>query len=94
MSRAILPRVFTPVEIIIALVVSMIGAALQGVVGFGFGVFSVPILTIVNPELTPIPQLILALPLTTSIALMPPSARSIDLTSWLPDGCCPECWLV
>ena len=43
---------FTPVEIIIALVVSTIGAALQGVIGFGFGVLSVPILTILNPELT------------------------------------------
>lgn len=80
------PPVFTPVEIIIALVVSMIGAALQGVVGFGFGVLSVPILTILNPELTPIPQLILALPLATSIALR--DRRHLDLrgAAWVIAG--------
>lgn len=77
---------FTPLEIIIALVVSTIGAALQGVVGFGFGVLSVPILTILNPELTPIPQLILALPLTTSIALR--DRRHLDLSgaAWVIVG--------
>jgi uncharacterized membrane protein YfcA len=78
--------VFTPAEIIIALVVSTIGAALQGVVGFGFGVLSVPILTIVNPDLTPIPQLMLAVPLATSIALR--DRRHLDLTgaAWVIAG--------
>ena len=60
---------FSPFEIVIAIVVSAIGAALKDVVGFGFGVLSVPILTILNPDFTPIPQLILALPLTATIAL-------------------------
>lgn len=77
---------FTTVEIIIALAVSTIGAALQGVVGFGFGVLSVPILTILNPDLTPIPQLILALPLTASIALR--DRRHLDLrgAAWVITG--------
>ncbi len=76
----------TPVEIAIALVVSAVGAALQGVVGFGFGVLSVPILTIVNPTLTPIPQLMLALPLTTWIALK--NRRHLDLkgAAWVVAG--------
>lgn len=80
------PPVFTPVEIIIALVVSTIGAALQGVVGFGFGVLSVPILTIINPDFTPIPQLILALPLATTIALR--ERRHLDLSgaAWVIAG--------
>ncbi len=84
---------FTPIEIVIALVVSAIGAALQGVVGFGFGVLSVPILTILNPDLTPIPQLILALPLATTIALR--ERRHLDLSgaAWViagrfPGGLC------
>jgi uncharacterized membrane protein YfcA len=78
--------VFTPVEIIIALVVSTIGSALQGVVGFGFGVLSVPILTILDPAFTPIPQLILALPLTISIALR--DRRHLDLSgaAWVIVG--------
>ncbi|MFW2339674.1 MAG: TSUP family transporter [Acidimicrobiia bacterium] len=77
---------FTPVEIIIALVVSTIGAALQGVVGFGFGVLSVPILTILDPAFTPVPQLILALPLTISIALR--DRRHLDLSgaAWVIAG--------
>ncbi|MDH5373592.1 MAG: TSUP family transporter, partial [Acidimicrobiia bacterium] len=77
---------FTPVEIIIALVVSTIGAAIQGVVGFGFGVLSVPILTIINPDFTPIPQLILALPLAMTIALR--ERRHLDLSgaAWVIAG--------
>lgn len=78
--------VFTPVEIVIAVVVSALGAALQGVVGIGFGVVSVPILTIVDPNLTPIPQLILALPLAASIALR--ERRHLDLrgAAWVIVG--------
>ena len=77
---------FSPIEIVLAIVVSAIGAALQGVVGFGFGVLSVPILTILNPDLTPIPQLMLALPLTTTIALR--DRRHLDLigAGWVIAG--------
>ncbi len=80
------PAVLTPTKIIIALAVSALGAALQGVVGFGFGVLSVPILTIVDPGLTPIPQLLLALPLTASIALR--ERRHLDLrgAAWVIAG--------
>lgn len=76
----------TTTTIIIAVLVSALGAALQGVVGFGFGVLSVPILTIIDPELTPIPQLLLALPLTTSIALR--DRRHLDLrgAAWVIAG--------
>ena len=77
---------FSPIEIVIAIVVSAIGAALQGVVGIGFGVVSVPILTILNPDFTPIPQLMLALPLTTTIALL--DRRHLDLkgAGWVIAG--------
>jgi hypothetical protein len=68
---------FTPLEITVALVVTAIGASLQGVVGFGFGVLSVPILTILDPAFTPVPQLLLALPLATVIALR--DRRHLDL---------------
>lgn len=77
---------YSPLEIVLALLVSAIGAALQGVVGFGFGVLSVPILTILNPDFTPIPQLMLALPLTLTIALR--DRRHLDLTgaAWIIAG--------
>ena len=46
-------------ELAIGVGVVVIAAALQGSIGFGLAVLSVPILTVVNPVFTPIPTLIL-----------------------------------
>lgn len=54
---------FTVSEILIGIVVVTVSASLQGSIGFGFAVLSVPILTLVDPAFTPIPILLLALPL-------------------------------
>lgn len=54
---------FTTPEILIGIVVVTVAASLQGSIGFGFAVLSVPILTLVDPAFTPIPMLLLALPL-------------------------------
>lgn len=54
---------FTVSEILIGIVVVAVSASLQGSIGFGFAVLSVPILTLVDPAFTPIPMLLLALPL-------------------------------
>lgn len=63
-SPRYLPRsVFPPVEIAVAWIVTFVAAALQGSLGFGFNVISVPILTLVDPALTPIPQLFISLPI-------------------------------
>ncbi|MEA2002909.1 MAG: sulfite exporter TauE/SafE family protein [Actinomycetota bacterium] len=58
----------SPVELAIALAVTAIGAAVQGTVGMGFAVVSVPILSLVNPLLAPVPQLLMAMPLSVSMA--------------------------
>lgn len=58
----------SPIELAIALVVTAFGAAVQGTIGIGFGVLSVPILSLVNPVLAPVPQLLLAAPLAMSMA--------------------------
>lgn len=51
----------TAQELTIGIGVVMVASALQGSIGFGLAVLSVPILTVVNPVFTPIPVLILSL---------------------------------
>ena len=54
-------------ELVIGLIVSAVGAAIQGTIGFGFGVLSVPILSLLNPVMAPVPQLLMVLPLTVAM---------------------------
>ena len=53
-------------ELVVALVVTALGAIVQGTIGVGFGMLSVPVLSLVNPVLAPVPQLLLAAPLALS----------------------------
>lgn len=53
---------------VVALAVTFVAAAVQGVVGLGFAMVSVPILALVDPSLAPVPQLLITLPLTLSMA--------------------------
>ena len=57
----------SPTELAIALVITVLGAIVQGTIGVGFAVLSVPILSLVNPVLAPVPQLLLAVPLAISM---------------------------
>lgn len=54
-------------ELVVALVVTALGAIVQGTIGVGFGMLSVPLLSLVNPILAPVPQLLLAAPLALSM---------------------------
>ena len=51
-------------EIILAIIIITLGAALQGSIGFGLGPFSVPLLLLINPIFIPGPLLLVALFLT------------------------------
>lgn len=51
---------FSTLELIIALLVTAVAAALQGTVGVGFAMVSVPVLTLLNSDFTPIPQVLLS----------------------------------
>lgn len=62
------PLPVSTLELVIALAVTAFGALVQGTFGIGFGVVSVPLLSLVNPLLAPVPQLLLAVPLATSMA--------------------------
>jgi len=55
-------------SLIAALIITFVAAAIQGVVGMGFAMVSVPILALIDPALAPVPQLLVTLPLTASMA--------------------------
>jgi uncharacterized membrane protein YfcA len=54
-------------ELVIGLILSAAGSAVQGTVGFGFGVLTVPLLSLLNPIMAPVPQLLMVLPLTIAM---------------------------
>lgn len=58
----------SPGALLIAMAVTAIAATLQGTVGLGFGLVSVPTLAMVDPRLSPIPQMLVILPLVLSMA--------------------------
>jgi uncharacterized membrane protein YfcA len=58
----------TPLEVVIAVVVIAIGAAVQGGVGFGMNVIAAPILAVVDPDLVPGPAIVAAVVLTVLVA--------------------------
>ena len=74
------------VELLIALVVTAAGAVVQGTIGVGFGVLSVPILSLVNPALAPVPQLLLAVPLAMSMTWRERSHVDAKGVTWLLAG--------
>lgn len=71
---------------IVAAAITLLAALLQGTIGFGFAAISVPLLTILDPSLTPIPQIMLSLTLATGMALR--ERRSIDFSGvrWILVG--------
>ena len=54
---------------LIAAAVTFVAAAVQGTIGFGLSALSVPILTLLDPALTPIPQIMLGLLLVIGMAI-------------------------
>lgn len=56
------------IDLAIAFAVTFFAAAIQGTVGMGFAIVSVPFLSIVDPRLAPVPQLLLSIPLIVTMA--------------------------
>lgn len=70
----------------IALVVTAGGAAIQGTVGVGYGMVTVPILALLEPTLSPVPQLLTAVPLTIAMAWRERHAIDFKGVGWLIVG--------
>jgi uncharacterized membrane protein YfcA len=73
-------------ELVIALVVTTLGAIVQGTIGVGFAVLSVPILSLVNPILAPVPQLLLAVPLAFSMTWRERTYIEAKTVVWMVSG--------
>ncbi len=73
-------------QLTIALGVTLAGALIQGTVGLGFAVVSVPILSLVNPVLAPVPQLLLAAPLAFAMTWRERTAIDSRGVAWLLVG--------
>lgn len=73
-------------ELVVALVVTALGAIVQGTIGVGFGMLSVPILSLVNPVLAPVPQLLLAAPLALSMTWRERSHADAKGAAWMFAG--------
>lgn len=71
---------------IIAAVVTTGAAAVQGTVGIGFAMISVPLLALLDPTLAPAPQLLIALPLTISMAVKERHAIDLSGVGWILAG--------
>lgn len=52
------------IEFVMSVIVVVFAAAVQGTIGLGFNIVAVPIMSLINPALVPVPQLILSLPQT------------------------------
>lgn len=52
----------------VAFVISTVAATVQGTIGFGFGLLSVPTLALLHPSLSPVPQMVIVLPMVLRMA--------------------------
>lgn len=59
----------SPIELLFAVIVVAAGSLVQGSIGIGLGILTVPILSLIDPVMAPVPTLLLAIPLTVSMAL-------------------------
>jgi uncharacterized membrane protein YfcA len=68
------------------LLVTLLAAFVQGVIGLGFAIFSVPILSLIDPRLAPVPQLFLSVALTFSMAYRERHAIQWRTLGWVLFG--------
>lgn len=83
----------TPLGWGVALLVTFVAAALQGVVGMGFALLSVPILSLIDPRLAPVPQLLITMPLTISMAWRERDHLDLTGVGWIIAGRVPGAFI-
>src|SRR5688572_11671688 len=68
-------------------------ALVQGTIGLGFAIVSVPLLTLIDRSLAPVPQMMLSLPLTLFMAYRERHALDIKGAAWVLGGRIPGAFL-
>lgn len=70
----------------VTFLVTAASAALQGTIGFGFAVVAVPVLSLLDPSLAPVPQLLVSAPLTLSMLWRERHAIDLRGATWVLIG--------
>ncbi|GMQ92745.1 MAG: sulfite exporter TauE/SafE family protein [Acidimicrobiia bacterium] len=78
---------------ILALIITVGAASVQGTVGLGFAMVSVPLLSLIHPSLAPVPQLLVAFPLTITMAWRERHAIDLHGFWWIIGGRIPGAFL-
>lgn len=73
-------------QLIALLAASLVGATVQGTIGFGMGLVLVPTLALISPSSLPVTPLMLTLPMTVSMALRERGSIDVPGFGWLTVG--------
>ncbi len=76
----------TALEFVLALAAVVLAAAVQGTIGLGFNIVAVPVMSLINPLLAPVPQLILSAPQTVAAVLRERAAVDKSGVVWIMLG--------
>ncbi|MEE8331981.1 MAG: sulfite exporter TauE/SafE family protein [Acidimicrobiia bacterium] len=73
-------------DLVIALIVTAFAASVQSTAGIGFAIVSVPLLSLVDQRLAPVPQILVVLPMVISMAWRERHAIDLDGVGWILIG--------
>ncbi|MCA9669827.1 MAG: sulfite exporter TauE/SafE family protein [Myxococcales bacterium] len=83
-SRLLVPA--PPLLLAAALGMTALAALVQGTIGFGFAIVSVPVLSLVDKRLAPVPQLLVVVPLTFAMFFRERGAADLRGLGWVLVG--------
>jgi uncharacterized membrane protein YfcA len=71
---------------VIAILIVFVAAAIQGIVGIGFAIVTVPLLSLIDPVMAPVPTLLVTLPLTITMFWSERHAVDVGGIWWIIAG--------
>lgn len=84
--REILTLEYSFLTLILINVIVLLGSLLQGLIGYGIGMFCAPLLFLINPTLVPAPLILLSTFLTVFMLYRDKSHLQFDQVSWAMRG--------
>lgn len=80
------PVPFSAPELILAFLIVCVSAVIQGSVGMGFNIVSVPLTLLIDPRMAPVPMLFVAIVLTSFTVMREPAHVDLHGTGWILGG--------
>lgn len=72
-----------PLHLALAFAMTLAGAWVQGVLGLGFAIVTVPVLGLLDPRLVPVPQMLVVVPLTALMVARERHALELRSLGWI-----------